>query len=372
MEFLGFLTPYYYFIYWFVALLMTVNQFNKLSRYKGYESISHNYDYKPILLFLTFLTVFLGLRPINGSHSFADTAVYADTYDFLVRTGAFNVYGDDEIGSDWLFYSIQKFCAGAGVDVHVWLLLMAVCFMVPLYEGCKKLDSRHGALILLSCVGSFIFFNSIVNGVRNAIALNLVLLALVYLYNKRFLWVTLLSISGLGFHASAALPIAAMLYTYFVRKPKFMIITWLAAIAISLTFGSYFESLLVMMNFDQRLADNLEGDAWGDLNPRFRWDFLLYSAMPIVLACYTIFKRKLFNDAYLLLLGTYIYANSVWVLAIRALFSNRIANLSWFLYPILLAYPLLNFPVFKKNHSQKTAWILLAQFAFTTLMWLRG
>jgi hypothetical protein len=197
-------------------------------------------------------------------------------------------------------------------------------------------------------------------------------LALVCLYNKRFLWVALLSIAGMGFHMSAALPIAAMSFTYFVRKPKFMIITWLAAIAVSLAFGSYFEALLVAMNFDDRLATNLQGDEWGVVEHRFRWDFLLYSAMPILLAYYTIFKRKLFNDTYLLLLGTYIYANSVWVLAIRALFSNRIANLSWFLYPILLAYPLLNFPVFKKNHSQKTAWILLAQFAFTTLMWLRG
>jgi len=90
------------------------------------------------------------------------------------------------------------------------------------------------------------------------------------------------------------------------------------------------------------------------------------------LAAYTIFKRKLYDKTYLLILGTYMYANSFWVLAIRAMFSNRIAYLSWFIYPIVLAYPLLNFEVFKKNHSKKTAWILLAHFGFTTILWLLG
>ena len=157
-----------------------------------------------------------------------------------------------------------------------------------------------------------------------------------------------------------------------------MFYVWVGAILISLSLGETIANLISLISYDERLAEiALKGDdvadEWGEsLKHQFRWDFLLYSAMPIVLAYYTIFKRKLFNDTYLLLLGTYIYANSFWVLVIRDLFSNRYAYLSWFIYPIVLAYPLLNLPVFEKNHSQKTAWILLGHFGFTTIMWMLG
>ncbi len=105
---------------------------------------------------------------------------------------------------------------------------------------------------------------------------------------------------------------------------------------------------------------------------RFRWDFLLYSSMPILIGAYTLFVRKIYNNTYLILLGTYMYANSFWILVIRGLFSNRFAYLSWFIYPIVLAYPILNLPVFEKNHSLKASWILLAHLGFTITMWMFG
>ena len=115
--------------------------------------------------------------------------------------------------------------------------------------------------------------------------------------------------------------------------------------------------------------DNADGLV---LEHKFRWDFLLYSSMPVIIGAYTLFVRKIYNNTYLILLGTYIYSNAFWILAIRAIFSNRIAYLSWFIYPIVMVYPLLNLPVFEKYHSQKTAFILLAHFGFTTIMWMLG
>ena len=47
-------------------------------------------------------------------------------------------------------------------------------------------------------------------------------------------------------------------------------------------------------------------------------------------------------------------------------------QMPWFLYPIVLAYPLFNLPIFTKDHSKKVAIILLAHFGFTTIMWLLG
>ena len=100
----------------------------------------------------------------------------------------------------------------------------------------------------------------------------------------------------------------------------------------------------------------------------FRWDFLLYSFMPILLGWYVIFKKKVINSTYQLLLGTYIFANAFWIMVIRAEFSNRFAYLSWFLYPIVLAYPLLKFKLWPKTQGQKTAMIMFAHLAFTLIM----
>ena len=153
---------------------------------------------------------------------------------------------------------------------------------------------------------------------------------------------------------------------------------WLAAIVVSLTFGETITNILSLVSYDERLTSvGQKGEEvaleWGvELENRFRWDFLLYSIMPILIGAYTLFVRKVYNNTYLILLGTYIYANAFWVIVIRDLFSNRFAYLSWYLYPIVVAYPLFNLPVFEKNHSQKAAWILVAHFGFTTAMWMLG
>lgn len=374
MEFLAPFSEYYYYVYWFVVMFMTVKHFYTINKYPRYAVIKRSFDYQPLLYFSVFYIIFFGLRPVHvGGGEFGDTGVYASKYELLQNYGVFNMQGSDELSSDWLFSFIQKSCAEI-MDVHLWFLIMMSCYIIPMFKGCKQIDVKHGALLMLFCIGSFQFYTFSVNGVRNGIACSIVILAVAAIINKKVVLAAILCFIATGFHKSAALPAVALFFTFFVRNPKFMFIAWLGAIGISLTVGSQIDAILSSMNYDERLAGNLQADDADGLilEHRFRWDFLLYSSMPILLAWYTIFKRKLFNNTYLLLLGTYMYANSFWLLAIRAIFSNRIAYLSWFIYPIVLAYPLLNFEVFKKNHSKKTALILLAHFGFTTILWLLG
>ncbi len=357
-------------------MLMTVKQFNTIYRYPRYGVIKRSFDYHPLLMFSVFFTFIFGLRPVHGVAAyFGDTGNYAGKYERYQNFGVFKADGSVDGGADWLFTVIEKICAEI-MDVHLWLLLMMCLFIIPTYKGCNQIDKKHGALLMLFCIGSFIFYSSAVNGIRNGIALSIEILAVAVLCKKKSALAAILCFIAVGFHKSALLPAVAMFFTYFVKSPKYMLLAWIGAIVVSLAFGGQIGEILSAISYDERLANNLQGDGIGDsgevMESRFRWDFLLYSSMPILLAWYTIFKRKLYDNTYLVLLGTYMYANSFWVLAIRAFFSNRIANLSWFLYPILLAYPLLNFPVFKKNHNKKTAWILLAHFGFTSLLALLG
>lgn len=372
MDFFASFAPYYYLVYWLIIMLFTVRYFRFLNRFSGYAVISRGYDYRPLVIFCIFFILFFGLRPlVYGNGIFGDTMNYYRTYTVLQDYGIFNISSDNEVNKDPLFYFLMFLCAQI-MDAHLFFTICMFLYVGLMFAGCRKIDPMHGALLILFCFGAFEFYPFAVNGVRNGIACSFVIMALACLCKKDKLLAIALSFAAVGFHKSTILPIITMFFSYYVSKPKYMYIAWGIAVLISLTLGGYIDSLLSMMSYDQRLADNLQNnDADGVvLEHRFRWDFLLYSSMPILLGWYTIFKRQLYDKTYLILLGTYIYANAFWVLAIRAIFSNRIAYLSWFIYPIVLAYPLLNFPVFKKQHSKKTAWILLAHFGFTTLLWL--
>ena len=362
---------YYYPIYWFIVLLMTVNRFNSMRRMPAYSVIEKHDAYGPILLFMVFYILFFGLRPIHWV--FGDTTSTAKSYELMHEHGVYNTYGDEVANKDVIFRTFMFQCAQV-IDVHSFYLIIMFFYIVLMFAGCRKIDYRHGAVLMLFCIGAFEFYSYSVNGIRNGVACSIVIFAIALINKRNILWTIILSIVAIGCHKSTVLPVACMFFVYFVRKPKLMYLSWFGALLISIAVGDYIDNMLSMMSFDERLASNLQNDDADGvvLEHKFRWDFLLYSSMPILLGWYTIFRRKLLDRTYLFLLGTYIYANSFWVLAIRAIFSNRIAYLSWFLYPIVLAYPLLNLPVFKKNHSQKAAWILLGHFGFTTILWFLG
>lgn len=377
------LAPYYFIIYWFFVMLITISKYNSMRFQKGYTVISLRDNYTPLILFSVFYILFFGLRP--ASPVFGDSYIYRSTYEVMQRYGAYFLHIDsggsvdvsESAGSDWIFYTVMFLCAQV-MSVNFFFVIVMFFYITMMYQGCKKLDVKHGATLMLFCIGAFSFYGYSVNGLRNGVACSFLILALARFCRGEKLWPAIFAFIALGCHKSVALPIACALFTYYVRKPKYMYIIWVSSIFVSLAIGGYLSNLLSLIGFDERLAQNLQSgadveQAWGvEMESRFRWDFLLFSSMPIALGWYAIFKRKVYNNTYLILLGTYMYANAFWVILIRSLFSNRFAYLSWFLYPIVLAYPLLNFPVFRKLHSKKTAWILLAHFGFTTIMWLLG
>ena len=371
--------PYYFFIYWFVVMLITFSKFNNMRSLKGYTVIPQRDYYKPLIIFSVFYILFFGLRPV--SHAFGDTTIYADGYKVMQNYGVYSLINNHDgsfeasqsAGSDWLFYSVMFLCAQV-MSVNFFFLIVMIFYITMMFLGCRKLDYKHGATLMLFCIGAFSFYGYSINGIRNGVACSFMILALARFCTGEKLWPAVLSLAAIGCHKSAALPVVCMLFTYFVKKPKYMYIVWISSIIFSLAIGGYLSNMLTLFGFDDRLSANLQSgadvaDSWGvEMESRFRWDFLLYSSMPIILGWYTIFKRKLYNNTYLILLGTYMYANAFWVILIRSLFSNRFAYLSWFLYPIVLAYPLLNFPLFKMQHSKKVAWILMAHFALTTVL----
>ena len=367
--------PYYLPIYMFVVMILTINKFLELNSSPGYMVLYKRDSYTPMILFSLFFILLYGLLPV--SILFGDTVNYNASYKIFQTYGT--VGGDlpAEMNSDWLFYWTMFYFAQI-FDIQVFFVVVQYFYIVMMFNGCRKLDLRHGATLMLFCIGAFSFYGYAVNGIRNGVACSFVILAIASVCKGERIWPIVLSFIAISCHKSTALPLVCLFFTYFVRNPKYMFYIWGGAIVISLFLGETIGNLISLVSYDERLAEMaLKGDEvvneWGiELENRFRWDFLLFSFMPILLGWYTLYVKKVYNNTYLILLGTYIYANAFWVLVIRDLFSNRYAYLSWFIYPIVLAYPLFNLPVFERSQSQKTAWILLGHFGFTTIMWMLG
>lgn len=365
-------SPYYYFVYWLFVMLLTIDKYGMLNANQSYMVIYRRDNYKPMIWFSVLFILIFGFRPISEVY-FGDTINYAYTYGILQSTGV----ADDFVSwsGDWLFNGIM-FMFSQVVDVYFFFAFVLFFYIVLMFVGCKKLDDMHGATLMLFCIGAFSFYGYAVNGIRNGVACSIVILAMAGVCKGERIWPIILAFIAIGCHKSTALPLACMFFSYFMKDPKLMYIIWGCSFVLSLLFGETISSIISLIDYDERLSQNI-GDITGNEGElltasSFRWDFLIYSIIPMILGAYTIFKRKIYDNTYLILLGTYIYANSFWLFVNRTYFSNRYAYLSWFIYPILLAYPLMRWPVFEKSHSQKTALILLAHFGFTTVMWMLG
>ena len=123
------------------------------------------------------------------------------------------------------------------------------------------------------------------------------------------------------------------------------------------------------MGFDDRLTYLTNEQEEGVFSHSgFRWDFLIYSMMPILLGYYIVIRHGIRNKTYEMLLNTYTLSNAFWIMVIRANYSNRFAYLSWFMYPIVLAYPLLKVDVWGEIQGVRLKEIMFAQIAFIWFM----
>lgn len=363
------ISPFYYHdIFLIFVTLLTIGVSISLSGYSGqFESLQRYRKSLWMFLVCVLLVFFIGLRPRHAF--FVDSSTYEDIYNLIVP------YGDFDWTEGDVLFNLLMVLAQPVMSWRMFALLIAAVYFMSHWVACKRFVPENADIMMLFCLGSFSFYGYATNGLRNGMACALVLLALTYLIKDKPKMVGFLvvSILAIGNHKSTLLPCACALLAYYYRNPKTMFYVWLIAIPLGLlaggTFESLFSSLLEDDRFDQYVSlEKKQEYAYLFSHTGFRWDFLLYSFMPILLGWYVIFRRKIIDRKYVFLLATYIYANAFWILVINSSNSNRFAYLSWFLYPVVLCYPLLKLPVFRVNHVQKTRMIMLTHLAFTLFM----
>ena len=309
------------------------------------------------------LTFWIGLRPV--SWAFGDTINYALEYTNLDPHG---VYMDWD--SEWIWQLLMNGCKAAGLSVNIFFLIIAAGYIFSALWAVKLFLPDDTMLGIVFLIASLMFFPFAVNGLRNGLACHLVLLGAAFLLNDKWVPGALVCLMAFGIHRSVILPIAAILFAIFVtRNVRYAIVFWVASIGISLVAGGAMSNIFAGLGFDDRMTQYITLEEMDQFSKAgFRWDFLLYSAAPVVMGWYICLYKQVSDNWYNVLVTVYCLCNAFWVMVIRSAFSNRFAYLSWFLYPLVIAYPLVNRNI-RDDQDRFTGLILLAYAAFSVFMW---
>lgn len=321
------------------------------------------------LLLTVLMIVFLGLRP--DGPAFVDSSSYRDTYIFLVQEGE---YDPISFHSEWLWQNMTVFFKTIGLNYHEYFLIVEFFYLGGMFLVSLLLLRNNLWMAMLFFFTAFSTYSYGINGIRNGMACSIELIAVALIAINRKYWpaTLLLSFLAMGIHRSTMLPTAAVLASAFViKEPKIAIRFWLIAIAISLIGGPYVAQFFASLGFDDRMNEytsNIqEEDAITGISTSFRWDFLFYSIWPVIITWYLTMHRKFNDKTFNVIASTYILCNAFWIMVIRASFSNRFAYLSWFLYPLVIAYPFFRMNLWK-DQDRKTALIFFLYSGFEFFM----
>ena len=325
------------------------------------------------ILFSILIIFFIGLRPISGRY-FTDMPLYAHTYN--------NIYdgllgGSSDERGEWLFYYLGNTCKSLGLIDREYFLVIASIYFGLMAITCWRIMRRNMFVALLFCFISFSCYSFGVNGVRNGMASSIMMLAITFFNDnnkKHLVFALLLMFASVSIHKAMFLPgFCAVVAFFWVKDPIYAFYFWILSIFISLVAGNYVTEFFVSLGFDDRMEVYANLNEFGEVKESanvkagFRIDFILYSIMPILMAYYVTIKRNFKDRLYNIIASTYILANAFWIMVIRSEQSNRFAYLSWFLYPIVIAYPLLRMNIWE-DQDKKLATILFIYSGFTFFM----
>lgn len=312
------------------------------------------------ILLIMFVALTMAYLPVRW-HSGSDRDLYASAIESI------RSYGTESFSND-KFFSIYNNFVAQFVGYQGWLILTALIYCFNHYRFARKTTPEYVLLVVLMFFSAFLFYTYGINTIRAGFAASFLLMAFA---NWQNLWLMgLFIIIAVGCHLSMAIPAIAFLIARYFNKTKLYFAIWFLSIVLSAAMGSTFEAIFSGLSSDSRVAYLNKDAADTAYKVSFRLDFIIYSCVP-VFAGYFYIVRKGFKDRfYSILYNTYLIANSFWILVIRANFSDRFAYLSWFIYPIVLIYPLLKERLVE-NQRRKIVMIVFFHALFTYIMYLR-
>ena len=331
-----------YYEYLFLALI-TIFTIRQINQYKlaNFDLAQTNMKRVEVTGFVlcVFFSFLIGLRPLGArAWLWGDTVNYVDWYN--VNAGI--PFQFDRESTNKIWDNLLMFWASNSIDISYFFLICDAIYFGATYMACKKWFQHDTTVAYLAFLGAFSTYSYSWNGVKAGVAAALFLVAIAY-YERKWFSIIFLLLS-LGFHHSMQLPIGAYILTLFFKNPKYYFYGWVFCVVMAVLHIGFFQSLFAGWS-DEGGAGYLQGAVVRDETMDrggFRPDFLLYSAVPVWFGWRLVMKEgRAVSREYLTLLYMYLTTNGVWCLCMYASFTNRIAYLSWFMYPFVLLYPFL-------------------------------
>lgn len=324
------------YLYLIIVFILT---FAIMSSYRGggdARIANRNFNNNKVgfcLLVLFFILV-IGLRPL--SYKFVDMMNYNTDYHVFYYGVPFKFNWNLE---NFLFDNFFAWMGSMKFDISLFFLLIAALYFGGIAWAINKMFPKDYLLAFVMYLGAFSTFSYGTNGIKAGAAASIFLLALAYREKKilaiSFLWLSL------GFHHSMLAPIVAYLMASFYKNLKLYFYAWIGCLLLAAAHVSFFQTLFAVFTDEHGteylVADNSEIDVSG-----FRPDFIIYSAVPIFLGYYLVKKKYVNSEYYNFIWCVYTATNCVFLLCTYGSFINRIAYLSWLMFPIVLLYPFVN------------------------------
>lgn len=276
---------------------------------------------------------------------FVDTAAYTLFYERHFG----EVFSFDWDAQNLLFDNIFYYMSNNIKEVVWFYLLISFIYFGSIWYICRRMFPQHCLASFLVYLAAFSTYSYATNGIKAGAAASFFLMALALNENKsklKLLSFVFLVIS-MGFHHSMRIPVAAFIICKIIKKPWIYTAFWVFCFIIAALHITFFQEFFVglgeelgdekvigYLSIDEDLSDEISFNG-------FRLDFILYSVVPIIVGWIGVYGRKIESKGYHFLLNLYTLINAIWLLCIYANFTNRIAYLSWLMYPIVLVYPLL-------------------------------
>lgn len=353
---------------------------NELFEYISFARSTHD-----IVLIIGFLStiVLISYRPIrqtnhNNSHIWAiiigilviyrlgclpigwGTGCDRENYAFrLLRSN-----GSFADQTDPLFSHISDIIYSLYPNIEAYFIIIAAIYIIIYLWACKRLVNYQQGWLFIVILLSLGFIQYGCNTIRAGLAFALLLLGITFNW-KSIAQIVCFALAA-GIHMSVSIPVIMFLISGIYPKTKLFFTLWFLSIPISFFAGNYFNELFLTFDVDSRTAYLTEANQ--NYNIGFRFDFIIYSMLPIAVGYYYIFKREFQSALYSKLYNTYILSNIFWILVIRANFSDRFAYLSWFLIPIILAFPILKQPTIVDKPNTWLATIILGETVFSMIV----
>lgn len=353
---------YYKTIYLILVTLMTLGGYSQYQRRNGLREFKHTTTDTIAGALALFMVLFIGFRPVSGRY-FVDMANYVMHYTALYEGEIFEFNWNTE---NKLFDNLFAWWGSEWLGYTSFFVFIAAIYFGAAYMGIRKLFPNHRLTAYLVFLAAFSTFSYGTNGIKAGAAASLFILAMGYRENLK-VCIPLVLISW-GFHHSMIMVVSAFVVTLFFKNPKYYFLGWVFCFLMAAAHVTALANLFAGATTEHGAGYLLsEGGADGTKGG-FRIDFILYSAMPVLVGYYAVFKKKMqLSRLYKDLLNLYLCLNGLWMLCMYANFTNRIAYLSWFLYPIVLIYPFLQ-EQWGKSRYKTFGFVMLGHLGFTLFM----